>query len=62
MATEISVTDRDEVLVARIVSWGVIFSSWLKMSRLRSSFSGTASTTSSASFSSSSEVVKWIRE
>ena len=53
VATEISVTDSDEVLVARIVSGCVIASSRAKISRLSSSFSGTASTTSSTSLRSS---------
>ncbi len=51
MATEISVTDSEEVLVARIVSGWQILSSSAKISRLSSSCSGTASTTRSTSAS-----------
>src|SRR5215210_7919545 len=61
VATEISVTDRDEVFVARIVVGGQILSSAEKTSCLRSSRSGTASMTSSAVASSSSEVVNRTR-
>ena len=43
VATEISVTDSDEVLVARIVSGRQTLSSAAKISCLRSSCSGTAS-------------------
>src|SRR3712207_7778690 len=53
--SEISVTDRLEVLVARMVSGGQILSSTEKISRLSSSRSGTASMTSSACARSSSE-------
>ena len=61
VATEISVTDREEVLVARIVSGGQTASSRVNSSRLRSSRSGTASITSSTSLRSSTEVPNAIR-
>ena len=61
VTTESSVTDRLEVLVARMVSGGQILSSWEKTSALSSMRSGTASITSSAPARSSSEVVKRIR-
>ena len=48
VTTESSVTDRLEVLVARIVSGGQILSSWENTSALSSMRSGTASMTSSA--------------
>ena len=57
VAEEISVTESEEVLVARIVSSETMPSSCLKMSFLTSTDSTTASTTRSASLSSSSEVV-----
>ncbi len=53
MATEISVTDRLEVLVASTVCGEQIVSSLPKISRLRSRLSGTASTTSCAAPTSS---------
>ena len=58
LAVEISVTDSDEVLVARIVSGATMPSSSLKMLFLTSSDSTTASTTKSASCRSFIEVVK----
>ena len=61
LATEISVTDSEEVLVASRVSGWVIASSWAKIARLSSSFSGTASTTSSTSLRSSRFVVRRMR-
>ena len=61
VATEISVTDSEEVLVARMVSGGQTSSSSAKTARFSSSRSGTASTTSSASFRSASEVPNAIR-
>ena len=61
VTTDSSVTDRLEVLVARIVSGGQILSSWEKTSALSSMRSGTASMTSSAEARSSSEVLKRIR-
>ncbi len=56
LAVEISVTDSEEVLVARIASGATISSSWRKMSFLTASDSTTASTTKSASVRSLSEV------
>ena len=61
VATEISVTDSDEVLVARIVSGRQILSRAAKISCLRSSRSGTASTTRSTSARSSIEVLNRTR-
>ena len=61
VATESSVTERLEVLVARMVSGGQISSSLAKTSVLSSMRSGTASMTSSAFARSSSEVLKRIR-
>jgi hypothetical protein len=60
LAVEISVTERLEVLVARIVSEPTIASSWRKSAFLVSSDSTTASTTRSAAATSSSEVLKVI--
>ena len=54
-------TDRLEVLVARIVSGGQILSSWEKTSALSSRRSGIASMTSSADARSSSDVLNRIR-
>ena len=48
VATASSVTDRLEVLVARMASGPTILSSWAKISALSARRSGTASTTSSA--------------
>ena len=61
VTTDSSVTDRLEVLVARMVSGGQILSSWEKTSALSSMRSGTASMTSSADARSSSEVLNRIR-
>src|SRR4051794_3489848 len=61
VATDSSVTDRLEVLVARIVSGGQTLSSAAKISVLSSMRSGTASITSSACARSSSEVLNRIR-
>ena len=61
MATEISVTDSDDVLVASTASGLQILSSAAKTSRLRSSRSGTASTTRSTSARSSIDVVNRTR-
>ena len=61
LAVEISVTDSDEVLVARIVSGDTIASRSRKTAFLASSDSTTASTTRSASVRSFSDVVKVIR-
>ena len=58
---EISVTESEEVLVARIVSSETMPSSCLKICFLTSTDSTTASTTRSASLSSSSEVEKRTR-
>ncbi len=58
---EISVTDSEEVFVARIVSSETIASSSLKICFLICTDSTTASTTRSASLSSSSEVAKLTR-
>ena len=51
VATAISVTDSDEVLVARMVSGLQISSTWAKIERFRSRCSGTASMTRSTSAS-----------
>jgi hypothetical protein len=61
VTTESSVTDRLEVLVARIVSGGQILSSAAKISALSSMRSGIASMTSSADARSSSEVLNRMR-
>ena len=61
LAVEISVTDSDEVLVARIDSGATMSSSWRKISFLTSSDSTTASTTKSASARSLIDVVNEIR-
>ena len=61
VATEISVTDSAEVLVARTVSGGQMASSRWKTERLSSRSSGTASTTSSAAARSSRAVLKATR-
>ncbi len=61
VATEISVTDRLEVFVASTVSGEQIESSLPKISRLRSSFSGTASITRWAAARSSGAEVNRIR-
>ena len=58
VATAISVTDSEEVLVARIVSGRQISSRAVKMARLRSSCSGTASMTRSTSAIALSSVSK----
>ena len=58
VATEISVTERLDVLVARMASDVTMESSLPKISRLRSRCSGTASTTRSRSARSSSAVLK----
>ena len=60
-AVEISVTDSDEVLVARMASSETMPSSCLKICFLISMDSTTASTTRSASLSSSIEVAKLTR-
>ena len=60
VATEISVTDRELVLVARIASGWQTRSSSAKICRLRSSCSGTASTTRSTSARSAIAVVQRI--
>ena len=57
LAVEISVTDRDEVLVARIASGETIASSSAKIFFFVSSDSTTASTTKSASVRSFRDVV-----
>ena len=61
VATEISVTDSEEVLVARTASGFTMVSSAAKISRLRSRCSGTASTTRSHSARSARSVEKRIR-
>ena len=61
VATEISVTDNDEVLVARMASSRTILSSAEKISRFRSRCSTTASTTRSQSASASSSVANVTR-
>ena len=61
VATEISVTDSEDVLVARIVSGRQILSAAAKISRLRSSRSGTASIIRSTSARSSMEVLNRTR-
>ena len=61
LAVEISVTESEEVLVARIASGRTISSSRRKISFLTSSDSTTASTTKSASLTSSIVVVNEIR-
>ena len=61
VATEISVTDSDEVLVARIVSARHTLSMVAKISCFRSSRSGTASMTRSTSARSSIEVLNRTR-
>ncbi len=61
VATAISVIDSEEVLVARIVSGLQMLSSSPKIARLRSSCSGTASTTRSTSLSAPRSVPKVIR-
>ena len=61
VATEISVTDKDEVLVARIACGARILSRVASVACLRSRCSGMASTTSSTSARSSSDVVNVIR-
>ncbi len=61
VATEISVTDSDDVLVARIVSGRQILSAAAKISCLRSSRSGTASIIRSTSARSSMEVLNRTR-
>ena len=61
LAVEMSVTESDEVLVARIASGATIESSSRKICFLTSTDSTTASTTKSASVRSLSSVVKVIR-
>ncbi len=61
VATEISVTESEEVLVASTVSWRVMLSSWSKIERLRSRSSQTASTTRSASATAAMSVPTLIR-
>jgi hypothetical protein len=61
LAVEISVTDSDEVLVARIASGDTTASRSRKMAFFVSSDSTTASTTRSASVRSFSEVVNVTR-
>ena len=61
MATEISVTDRLEVFVARMASSRTTLSSSAKISRFSSSRSITASITRSQSASASIEVAKVTR-
>ncbi len=61
VATEMSVTDSDDVLVARIVRASQTRSSSAKIARLSSNRSGTASTTRSQSLTSSIDVVNVTR-